>query len=195
MEKKPAQGKIQRSEKTGTRSLFTPVLAIMILSAIAVGLIYLTFFSSISPIDFIFNRGNIEYGKKLRLAETYYLAGKFDKAMPLLEDLAKKRPGDTDVRVKLGVSYAKLGYTQKAEMELQEVIRKDSRNDEAFANLAAIYLTYSNDNAKANNPSEALRFLDLAEKSLAPALKLDPSNINYRVLKKQIADNRAKLNK
>lgn len=195
MGKKPAQVKIQRSEKTGTRSLFTPVLAIMILSAITVGLIYLTFFSSISPIDFIFNRGKIEYGKKLRLAETYYLAGKFDKAMPLLEDLAKKRPGDTDVRVKLGVSYAKLGYTQKAEMELQEVIRKDSRNDEAFANLAAIYLTYSNDNAKTNNPSEALRFLDLAEKSLAPALKLDPSNINYRVLKKQIADNRAKLNK
>lgn len=195
MENKTAQGKIQRSEKTGTRSLFTPVLAIMILSAIAVGLIYLTFFSSISPIDFIFNRGKIEYGKKLRLAETYYLAGKFDKAMPLLEDLSRKRPGDTDVRVKLGVSYAKLGYTQKAEMELREVIRKDSRNDEAFANLAAIYLTYSNNNAKANNPSEALRFLDLAEKSLAPALKLDPSNINYRVLKKQIADNRAKLKK
>lgn len=78
-----------------------------------------------------------------------------DKAVPLLERLAKLEPAGAAIRAQLGAAYAATSRMDLAETEFQAALRLDPKNPSALTGLANVYL-------KADRLSDSVGLLEKA---------------------------------
>jgi len=103
-----------------------------------------------------FRRG---FAVRLKDATAYFVAGRMDEAMALLQQLRREKPDDIALLNHLGEVYVAAGKLDEGTAMLEEVVAKEPERFEAHVNLASAYLK-RNELAKAR--AEADRALALS---------------------------------
>jgi Flp pilus assembly protein TadD len=88
--------------------------------------------------------------------------GKIREAIPLLEQLARGRPQDTELLYNLGIAYSEIGEYQQAVMALKRAIEHDPQHPNALVGLGVAY--------------QRLGQSDQAEAFLRRAIDVQPGN-------------------
>jgi len=89
--------------------------------------------------------GNIQLKKFLarvfyNVGRAYFKQGDAEKAIWAHERFVDLEPDNTDVRLDLGILYAKKGLLDEAEQEFRQILLREEDSYLAYANLASVYL-------------------------------------------------------
>src|SRR5437773_2241083 len=92
---------------------------------------------------------------KSRQAKSLLAQGRFAEAIPLYEELVRALPGNSGLRLNLGIAEHMAGRDREAAETLQEVLRVEPNDGPALAMCGASYL-------RLGDPAKALGFLERA---------------------------------
>ncbi|HOO57465.1 MAG TPA: tetratricopeptide repeat protein [bacterium] len=187
------EGKILRQQSGKAKNIFATVMASLLVGAFLAMLVYALFFHRQSPFNMIFRNKSFDYSVKADLADTYYFAEQFEEARPILEELIEMKPDLARPRAQLGVTFAKLGYPDKAIESLEKAVELDPEYHEAYANLAAIYQAKASGMRDMMDFVKARELLLIAERQIEKALELRSENSNYLEMQKNIISDQGKL--
>jgi tetratricopeptide (TPR) repeat protein len=169
------------------------IFAYLIMALVVFLVLYVLFLAPKSPFNMIFIPSKFQYTQKMELAYDYLYADNYKKAKPLLEDAIKLRPNEPLPHDKLGVAYFKLGQPDRAIFELQKAVKLAPRYDEAYANLAAIYIKFAQENINKGDVQSARNNLLRAEKEVEKALGIKSKKAEYLRMQNDIIAARQKL--
>lgn len=153
---------------TGRSGAMDRKIATVLATAIVVGvlgiLIYALAFHRFSLFSIVFTPSRFDMAKKEQTAYTHFFGGDFKRAGPELEEIVEKRPKNIKARLMLGNVYARTGEVEKATRLFEGVLKMEPGQDEAYANLGAIYERQGTNAAAENRNDDAmLHFLEAEE--------------------------------
>ncbi|MFH1538026.1 MAG: tetratricopeptide repeat protein [bacterium] len=152
------------------KKIATILAAVLIIGVFVVPLAYVVFIDPDGPVSRLLTPSRFEVSRLEQRAYPHFYGGDFKQAKPELEAIIKKAPRNIRARLMLGNACARTGEIDKGIAQFKGVLKINPRQDEAYANLGAVFERQGTSAAAEGKDEDAMRHFLEAEKHYKEAL-------------------------